>query len=35
VLSNPDANISDSTFGVISGYTNSARRLQVAAKVTF
>jgi hypothetical protein len=36
VLSNPAVDITNpKTFGTISGYTNSARRLQVAAKVSF
>ena len=35
VLGTPDTNLSDGTFGVINSYSNNARRLQVAAKVTF
>jgi len=35
VFSGPNTGITSGQFGVISGYSNSARRMQLAAKVTF
>ena len=35
VFANPDVNFKDGTFTQVTGYANNARRLQVAAKVTF
>ncbi len=32
LLSNPDTNVKDGNFGQITGYSNSARRLQLGAK---
>lgn len=34
-LGGPDTNVKDSTFGVIQGYSGTARRLQFAAKFSF
>jgi len=35
VLGSPDANVNDGTFGTISGYSNTERHIQLAAKFIF